>query len=115
MNEKNVDILIDTIPYIPDIYTKNIKYDKKDNIDIENSVQTSKCIFIINLSADLINKTFYNDPNYMLYGVKSSSEEYLLPPIAFFYDNPSSVNGNYIYPNGPENDINYGCPDNAQT
>ena len=115
MNEKKIDILIDTIPFIPDIYTNEKKYLKKNNINQLNSSQTSQTIFIFNLSEDLIDKTFYNDPNYMLYGVQRDGVEYLLPPILYYYQNPNSASGNYTYPNGEDVDINYGCSELPQT
>jgi hypothetical protein len=90
---KKVNILNDTVPFIPDIYSNDNKYKQKDNIIPNNSINVDKVVFIVALSSDnminISNILKYNDPNYMLYGVKAEKTEfedelYYLPPINYF-------------------------------
>ena len=97
---KKVNILNDTVPYIPDIYCNDDKYNQKDNIIPNNSINVDKVVFIVALSSDnmdnISNILKYNDPNYMLYGIKASTNEdkdeiYYLPPINYFYQNVTNL------------------------
>ena len=96
-----VNILTDTIPYIPDIYSNDKIYKQKDNITKINNINADTVVFIIALSSDNINNVSnilkYNDPNYMLYGVKVQNETYYLPSIDYFYNNSIAKNINYNY------------------
>jgi hypothetical protein len=96
---KKVNILTDTIPYIPDIYSNENIYKQKDNTTQDNSLDADTVVFIIALSSDNINNVSnilkYNDPNYMLYGVLANNVTYYLPSINYFYKNESIVIKNY--------------------
>ena len=46
MNKKNVNIKIDTVPYLPNIYLNEKDYIKKDFIDYSNAISANKIIFI---------------------------------------------------------------------
>jgi hypothetical protein len=86
MNEsvKNVNIKIDTIPYLPNIYLGNNK--KKDFIDFSNAISADKTIFIFNMTDNVIHQTKYNNPNFFLFG-NNNLVEFNLPPINYFYNN----------------------------
>jgi hypothetical protein len=85
---KKVNILTDTVPYIPDIYSNSNIYKQKDNITEINSISADKVVFIIALSSDNINNVSnilkYNDPDYMLYGTQAENVIYNLPSINYF-------------------------------
>ena len=96
MNKKNVNIKIDTVPYLPNIYLNEKDYIKKDFIDFSNAISANKIIFIINMNESIITYTstnnyqYYNDPNFLLYGniaKKFAAQNYYvynIPPINFF-------------------------------
>jgi len=82
-SDKNVNIKIDTVPYLPNIYLgKNIK---KDFIDFSNAISADKTIFIFNMSDNVIQQEKYNNPNFLLFG--NTEDEYNLPPVNYFYNN----------------------------
>ena len=83
-SNNNVNIKIDTIPYLPNIYLGNNK--KKDFIDFSNAISADKTIFIFNMVDSVIEQTQYNNPNYFLFG-NNDSKDFNLPPINYFYNN----------------------------
>ena len=95
MNKKNVNIKIDTVPYLPNIYLNEKDYIKKDFIDYSNAISANKIIFIINMNKNIIQYTSsnnyqrYNDPNFLLYGniATYGPNTYNIPPINIFYNN----------------------------
>ena len=95
MNKKNVNIKIDTVPYLPNIYLNEKDYIKKDFIDFSNAISANKIIFIINMNKNIIQYTStnnyqrYNDPNFLLYGNIATyrPSTYNIPPINIFYNN----------------------------
>lgn len=79
----NINILINTIPYLPDIYTKDNIYKSTDAVDNNTLISADQTIFIFNISSKYGNQ--YNDPGYLLYGIKNSNyNEYLFPSLYFF-------------------------------
>ena len=66
----NINISIDTAPYIPDINVNGNVYFSSDNTNLDSNITTYQTIFIFNLFLDG-NKSYniYNDPKYMLYGI----------------------------------------------
>jgi hypothetical protein len=108
MSKKNVNIKIDTVPYLPNIYLNEKDYIKKDFIDFSNAISANKIIFIINMDANIVkyngsspdqNHQYYNDPNFLLYGKSSPTvptEFYKIPPINIFYNNKLGTN-NFNY------------------
>ena len=65
-SNKNVNIKIDTIPYLPNIYLGN--NNRKDFIDFSHAISADKTIFIFNMVDDIIKQPQYNDPNFFLFG-----------------------------------------------
>jgi len=103
MSRKNVNIKIDTVPYLPNIYLNEKDYIKKDFINFNNAISANKIIFIINMDEDIIkyngheydkNHQYYNDPNYLLYGrsLPIDITYYKIPPIRIFYNNKDITN-----------------------
>ena len=87
----SIDIKIDTSPYIPDININNKIYQTFDTINLNTIIPTYQTIFIFNLHYDENQSySFYDDPNYMLYGIQNSSYEYNLP--SYLYFKPNSKN-----------------------
>jgi hypothetical protein len=81
MNSK-INLLIDTIPYSPDIYNDNIPLYESDITNYKNYIPTYQTIFICSLNKDN-DLNLYNDPYYMLYGYTTLTNV-ILPPIKFF-------------------------------
>ena len=83
-NDNNINISIDTSPYIPDISVNNNIYYSSDNLNLSSSITTYETIFIFNLQYDE-NKSYntYNDVNYMLYGITNGGT-YFLPSLLYF-------------------------------
>lgn len=88
-SNKNVNIKIDTVPYLPNIYLGN--NNRKDFIDFSNAISADKTIFIFNMVDNVIKETKYNDPNFFLFG-NDNLVEFNLPPINYFYNNVSQNN-----------------------
>jgi hypothetical protein len=92
-----VTLLMDTIPYIPDVFNNTQSLYQSDIANSPNVLPTHQTIFIFSLdSQDALVKSLnkYNNPYYMLYGLLQPSTNYYLPPISYF----SSINEtiNYI-------------------
>jgi hypothetical protein len=83
-SEKNGNIKIDTIPYLPNIYLGNNK--RKDFIDFSHAISADKTIFIFNMVDNVIQQPKYNDPNFFLFG-NNNLQEFNIPPINYFYNN----------------------------
>ena len=83
-SNKNVNIKIDTIPYLPNIYLGNNK--KKDFIDFSHAISADKTIFIFNMVDNVIQQPKYNNPNFFLFG-NDNFEEFNLPPLNYFNNN----------------------------
>ena len=83
-NNKNINISIDTSPYIPDINVNGNIFCSSDNLNLDSTITTYRTIFIFNLFYDT-NKTYniYNDPQYMLYGIMNSGT-FNLPSLLYF-------------------------------
>ena len=95
MNIDKFDINYDTRPYLPDIFIKNPILNSSDSINHNNSVGINSVIFVFNIQEPI--DSIYNDPLYLLYGIKKdSSLNYLYPPLQFFY---SGLTNNQLNPN----------------
>lgn len=86
MNNK-VNLLIDTVPYTPDIFNNSPSLYQCDSVNNSDSIPTYQTIFIFSLNSDnglsnSLNK--YNNPYYMLYGLQEPGVSYSLPPINYF-------------------------------
>ena len=81
---KDVNIKIDTIPFLPNIYLGN--NNRKDFIDFSNAISADKTIFIFNMVDDIIKQNRYNDPNFFLFG-NANNTTFELPPLNYFYNN----------------------------
>lgn len=88
-----ININIDITPPLPDIHTSTDKYNIKDKINNENNISADSTIFIFNLDSTI--NTKYNDPDFMLYGIKATGETYNLPSINYYYNNKNVNNNNY--------------------
>lgn len=82
-----VNLLIDTVPYVPDIFNNSPALYQCESTSNENSIPTHQTIFIFSLNikdglANELNK--YNNPYYMLYGIKELPISYSLPSINYF-------------------------------
>jgi hypothetical protein len=97
MNNK-INVLIDTNPYIPDIFNNTPSLYENEEINDINCIPTYQTIFVfsLNYSDGLIKElNKYNNPYYMLYGVNEPTKTYLMPPINYF----SIINNSSIYSN----------------
>ena len=81
---KDVNIKIDTIPYLPNIYLGN--NNRKDFIDFTNAISADKTIFIFNMVDNVIKQNKYNNPNFFLFG-NNNNLAFNLPPLNYFYNN----------------------------
>jgi hypothetical protein len=93
-SNKNVNIKIDTIPYLPNIYLGNNekkKNKKKDFIDFSNAISADKTIFLFNMVDSVIQQNKYNNPNFFLFGNKNSLT-FNIPPINYIYNNITDNN-----------------------
>lgn len=82
-----INLLIDTIPYTPDIFNNTNSLYESDSISTINTIPTYQTIFIFCLSSGINSNSLtnqYNNPYYMLYGIGQSGTNYLLPPISYF-------------------------------
>jgi hypothetical protein len=91
----DININIDITPPLPNIYTSyDSKYNIKDKINNAFNISADSTIFIFNLNSSINIK--YNDPNFMLYGVKIEGETYNLPSINYYNNNNNmTINNNY--------------------
>lgn len=90
----DININIDITPPLPNIYTSyDNKYNIKDKINNAFNISADSTIFIFNLNSSIDTK--YNDPNFMLYGIKAEGEVYNLPSINYYYNNVNVNNNNY--------------------
>lgn len=81
------DINYDLRPYIPDIYIKNNIYNSFDAVNNNNNIGINSIIFIFNINENLQSR--YNDPSYLLYGIKKPNSIYEYPSLNFFYKSES--------------------------
>jgi hypothetical protein len=82
-----VNLLIDTVPYVPDIFNNSPSLYQCELTSNENSIPTHQTMFIFSLNikdglANELNK--YNNPYYMLYGIDEPQFFYSLPSIKYF-------------------------------
>jgi hypothetical protein len=84
MNKRDFKINYDLRPYLPDIFIKSNIYNSNDLINNNTTIDINTMIFIININRPLNSQ--YNDPNYMLFGIKNplAIEDYKFPSINFF-------------------------------
>jgi hypothetical protein len=87
-----INIIIDTIPYIPDTLINDKIYSSSDKITSNKNIPVTSTIFIFNLNSDS-SYSIYNDPNYMLYGIETPSNTYNLPSL-FFFTYPPEITSN---------------------
>lgn len=92
-----VNLLIDTIPYSPDIFNNTNSLYQSDIANSPNVLPTYQTIFIFsfnsqNAMTNALNK--YNNPYYMMYGLLQPSITYNLPPITYFSTNSSTIDYN---------------------
>lgn len=94
------EINYDLRPYIPDIYIKNDIYTSFDTNNNNNNIGINSVIFIFNINESL--QSQYNDPLYLLLGIKKEGVEYDFPSLNFYYNN----NQDTIQPGLPIYEIN---------
>ena len=86
-----INLLIDTVPYTPDVFNNTPSLYRSEIINNSNSIPTHQSIFLFSLnynngSIDSLNK--YNNPYYMLYGMMEPGISYSLPAINYFSISP---------------------------
>ena len=80
----DINLYIDTIPYLPDIFTKDDIYSSADGVNYNTQILSNNTIFIFNIDSTY-DPLQYNDPLYLLFGVKDSKyQTYVFPPLYFF-------------------------------
>jgi hypothetical protein len=80
----DINIIIDTVPYLPDIYTKDNIFSSCDKVDNNTQILIDNTIFIFNIDKHY-DSIQYNDPGYLLFGIQNSFyQNYLFPPLYFF-------------------------------
>ena len=84
MDTHNFRINYDFRPYLPDIFIKPNIYNSCDLTNNNTNVDINTIIFIININRPISSQ--YNDPNYMLFGIKNPTtpEDYKFPSLNFF-------------------------------
>lgn len=88
MSSKNIKVLVDTSPYIPDIDINNKTYFSFDKINTSSVITTHQTIFIFNLQYDVSEtNALYDNPKYMLYGIEDGSSTYYFPSLLYFQPN----------------------------
>jgi hypothetical protein len=98
MNTHNFKINYDFRPYLPDIFIKQNIYNSCDTTNNNTNVDINTMIFTINIDRPINSQ--YNDPNYILFGVKNPSApyEYEFPSLNFYTPKDSeSPNLNITY------------------
>lgn len=91
-----ITLLMDTIPYIPDVFNNTNSLYQSDIANSPDIIPTYQTIFIFSLnSQDALVKSLnkYNNPYYMLYGLLQPLTNYNLPPVSYF----SSINQTIDY------------------
>lgn len=88
------EINYDTRPYLPDIFIKESIYSSFDVVNNNNNVMANSTIFVFNINEPI--SSIYNDPLYLLYGIKKdSSTTYTYPSLNFFYISNIAI-GSYL-------------------
>jgi hypothetical protein len=85
-----INLLIDTIPYIPDVFNNSPALYLSDNANNSQILPTHQTIFIFCLNSENANSNFlniYNNPYFMLFGLLDPLVSYNLPPISYFSTN----------------------------
>ena len=84
MNKHDFKINYDFRPYLPDIFVKSNIYNSCDIVNNNTNTDINTMIFVININRPL--RSQYNDPNYILFGIKNPNapEEYQFPSLNFF-------------------------------
>ncbi len=87
MNKHDFKINYDFRPYLPDIYIKQNIYNSCDKVNNNINTDINTMIFIVNINRTICSQ--YNDPNYILFGIKNqyASETYGFPSLNFFSPN----------------------------
>ena len=84
------EINYDTRPYLPDIFIKESIYNSFDAVNNNNNIEINSTIFVFNINEPL--SSIYNDPGYLLYGIKKNLTIYDFPSLNFFYSKNSFAN-----------------------
>ncbi len=98
------DIKIDLSPYLPDSYLKENVYQTMDKVDYTSIIPIYSTIFIFNINCSTADLEYYNDPGYLLYGIKkqvsSSPTTYFdyKVPSTYFFDYPINKDNQIISP-----------------
>ena len=89
----NLNIKVDLSPYLPDTYLKHDIYKSLDKVDYTSYISINTTIFIFNIKCSQDEYKYYNDPEYLLYGIKKTQDS--SPNIDFDYQVPSTFFFNY--------------------
>lgn len=92
----DINLLIDTTPYTPDIFLKKSIFLTSDAIDYTTYISINSTIFIINLDDSNPIDSIYNDPGYMLYGIEQTNQIYKYPSLYFFSTVLNNLQNPYI-------------------
>jgi len=92
MNKHNFKINYDLRPYLPDIFVKSNIYNSCDEVNNNTNTNINTMVFIINIDRPLNSQ--YNDPNYMLFGIKNplAPEDYQFPSLNYFNNINNNIN-----------------------
>jgi hypothetical protein len=83
---------VDLAPYTPDPFLKDKIYQSMDKVDYTSYISANSTIFVFNIDCqnDATLFSYYNDPGYLLYGIRkavgSGTYLYRLPSTFFFND-----------------------------
>lgn len=89
----NFNIKVDLSPYLPDSYLKQNIYQTLDKVDYTSYISINSTVFVFNINCSDDEYQYYNDPGYLLYGIKKKSESN--PTIYFDYKVPSTYFFNF--------------------
>ena len=71
----NYDIKVDLSPYLPDTYLKEKIYQSMDKVDYTTYIGLNSTIFVFNINCPSNEYQYYNDPGYLLYGIKKRYQQ----------------------------------------
>ena len=84
------EINYDIRPYLPDIFIKQNIYNSCDSLNNNNNINANDVIFIINIDRPI--SSIYNDPSYILYGIKNPlyENDYEFPSLNYYLNNTNN-------------------------
>ena len=89
-----INLLIDTVPYVPDVFNNLPSLYNSDIANSPNIIPTYQTIFVFSLNsqnASTNSLNNYNNPYFMMYGLLQPTINYYLSPISYFSTNYPTI------------------------